>query len=176
MRLKTAHLGLFLAFALILSYVESLIPFYFGIPGMKLGLANLIIVLLLYLYDYKTALLINIFRIILVSFLFGNMYGLLYSMAGAILSFTAMDIGKKTGLFSISGVSILGGVFHNIGQIFIAMYVVETYSILYYLPFLLIAGVITGMCIGMLAKLLNGRLRDILQMNKESQHDSIYKG
>ncbi|MDD3367511.1 MAG: Gx transporter family protein [Lachnospiraceae bacterium] len=148
---KVAFKGLLLAFALILSYVESLIPFYFGIPGAKLGLANLAVVLCLYLFSAGTAITVNILRIILSGFLFGNMFSILYSLAGALFSFVIMLGLKKSGKFSIYGVSVAGGVFHNVGQIMIAAWVVQTVSIVFYLPVLLMAGLLTGLLIGIIA-------------------------
>lgn len=157
---KTAELGFFLAFALILSYVESLIPFSFGIPGIKLGLPNLIVVLLLYRSGVKDALLVNLLRILLSGFLFGSLYSILYALSGAALSFCAMLMGKKSGYFSAVGVSVLGGVFHNIGQIVVAMFVVETYYVGYYMPFLIAAGTITGAVLGIAVTELMPYLRD----------------
>lgn len=149
---------MFLAFALILGYVEMLIPISFGIPGMKLGLANLAVLLALYRFGIKEAFLIDILRIVLSGFLFGNLYGILYSLAGGILSFLIMTLAKKTGRFGMSGVSMAGGVFHNIGQLAVAALVVETKGIFYYLPPLLVAGVITGFLIGMLAQQIWNRI------------------
>lgn len=152
---RTAKLGFLLALALILSYVESLIPFTFGIPGIKLGLPNLIVLLLL--YSGKTsmtgagdALLVNCLRIVLSGFLFGSLFAILYAMAGAVFSFTAMVIAKRCRCFSMAGVSVLGGVFHNVGQTVVAILVVETYAVLYYLPVLIVAGVVTGAVLGIL--------------------------
>lgn len=149
---KTAELGFFLAVALILSYVESLIPITFGIPGIKLGLPNLIVVLLLFgqRYDAKEALLVNGMRIVLSGFLFSNLYAILYALAGAVFSFIAMLIGKRLRCFSVIGVSVLGGVFHNIGQAVVAMFVVETFAVSYYIPFLIVAGTITGALLGLI--------------------------
>lgn len=156
---KIVQLGFFLALALILAYVESLIPFSFGIPGIKLGLPNLIVVLLLCRDDVsrnscfgaKEALMINGLRIVLSGFLFSNLYAILYALAGASLSFTAMLIGRRMRCFSMVGVSVLGGVFHNIGQILVAMLVVETVYVGYYVPFLIAAGTITGAVLGIAA-------------------------
>lgn len=148
---KTAYMGLLLAFALILSYVESLIPFFFGVPGMKLGLANLAVLLTMVLFGTREALTINLARIILTSFLFGNMSMLLYSMAGGIVSFIVMLCMKKTKKFSITGISMGGGVFHNIGQLLVAFFVVETRSVFYYMPVLILAGVGTGFLNGIIA-------------------------
>ncbi len=145
---KTAELGFCLAVALILSYVESLIPISFGVPGIKLGLPNLVVVLLLYRQSAKEAILVNAARILLAGFLFGNLFSIIYALAGAAFSFTAMIIGKRINIFSVAGVSVLGGVFHNIGQVIVAILVVETFSIAFYVPFLVIAGTVTGGLIG----------------------------
>ena len=149
---KTAELGFFLAVALILSYVESLIPITFGIPGIKLGLSNLIVVLLLFgqRYGAKEALLVNGMRIVLSGFMFSNLYAILYALAGAFFSYVAMLIGKRLRCFSVIGVSVLGGVFHNIGQAVVAMIVVETFAVSYYIPFLIVAGTITGAFLGLI--------------------------
>ena len=145
---KIAYLGVFLALALILSYVESLIPFYFGIPGVKLGLTNLIVVVMLYCTGTKEAFGVSVARILLAGFLFS----ILYSLAGGVLSFIVMCLLKKTGRFHVISVSVTGGISHNLGQLIAAAFVVETYDIFYYMPFLLIAGVATGFVIGMLAQ------------------------
>ena len=149
---KTAELGFFLAVALILSYVESLIPITFGIPGIKLGLPNLIVVLLLFgqRYGAKEALLVNGMRIVLSGFMFSNLYAILYALAGAVFSYVSMLIGKRLRCFSVIGVSVLGGVFHNIGQAVVAMIVVETFAVSYYIPFLIVAGTITGAFLGLI--------------------------
>ena len=152
LRNKVAYLGIFLALALICSYVESLIPFYFGIPGVKLGLTNVVIVLLLYCVGTKEAFCVSVLRIVLAGFLFGNMFSILYSLAGGVLSFLVMVLLKRTGKFSVLPVSVSGGIFHNIGQIAVAALVVENYNIFYYLPVLLIAGFLTGFLIGIAAK------------------------
>ena len=149
---KIAYLGVFLALALILSYVESLIPFYFGIPGVKLGLTNLIVVVMLYCTGTKEAFGVSVARILLAGFLFGNLFSILYSLAGGVLSFIVLCLLKKPGRFHVISVSVTGGISHNIGQLIAAAFVVETYDIFYYMPFLLIAGVATGFVIGMLAQ------------------------
>ena len=159
-------MGVLLAFALILSYVESLFPFYFGVPGMKLGLANLVIILTLYLYGAKEALLLNVMRVLLAGFLFGNLYVILYSMAGALFSFLFMFILMKTDKFSIIGVSIAGGVFHNIGQTLVAMWVIDTLGVLYYVPALLVAGMITGALIGLIAATVKPYLYQIVHFER----------
>ncbi|MEG2231016.1 MAG: Gx transporter family protein [Lachnospiraceae bacterium] len=158
---KTALLSVLLAFAMILSYIESLVPFYFGAPGIKLGLANLVVVLLLYLFGWKEALSINLLRIVLSGFLFGNLYAILYSLAGGILSFCVMLVIKKMPRFSIVSVSICGAVSHNIGQILVAMVVVQTAAIAYYIPVLLLAGLMTGFLIGTIALQVEKRIRKL---------------
>lgn len=148
---RTAILSMLTGFALMLSYVESMIPLTPGIPGIKIGLANLAVVLCLYLYGWREALLVNAARVLLSAFLFGNMYVLLYSLAGALFSFAAMAAAKKAGCFSGIGVSVCGGVFHNIGQILVAIAVIQTVWVGYYLPWLMAAGCVTGIFIGFTA-------------------------
>lgn len=152
MKNKTAFLGLFLALALICSYVESLIPFYFGIPGVKLGLTNMVVILVLYQIGAKEALAISVMRVLLAGFLFGNMYSILYSLAGGMLSFLIMYLLKKTKQLGVLPISVAGGLFHNVGQILMAAVTVENVNIMYYLPVLLIAGFITGLLIGILSQ------------------------
>ncbi len=191
---RTAELGLLLAFALILSYVELLIPFFFGIPGIKLGLPNLIVLLLLYekpksgrasvghgdttgtveaekvswapsvnivTKGEREALLVNGLRIVLSGFLFSNLYAILYALAGAAFSFLAMFLGRRTKWFSMMGVSVLGGVFHNVGQLLVAMAVVETFAVVWYAPFLIVAGTVTGGLLGFVGMVLLPYLRRI---------------
>lgn len=152
MKNKTAYMGLFLSFALILSYVESLVPFYFGVPGVKLGLANLAVLLVLYRYGWKEALALNLARVFLSGFLFGNLFMVMYSLAGAFSSFLMMCLLKRAKGFSIMGVSMAGGVCHNIGQVLVAYFVTKTAGIVFYLPMLLAAGLVTGLLIGLLAR------------------------
>ena len=166
MRNRAAYFGVFTALALILSYVETLIPINFGIPGAKLGLANLIIVIVLYKTDWKEALLLSVTRIVLAGFIFGNMFSILYSLAGGILSLAVQAVLKKQGSFSVAGVSIAGGVSHNIGQLIVAMIVVETYQVGYYLPVLLISGLLTGLLIGVISGEVLKRIRQIDLMPK----------
>ena len=151
MKNRVAYIGVFVALAFIFSYIESLIPFSFGIPGVKLGLANLVIVIALYKISAKEVYILSVARIFLSGFIFGNYFSIIYSLAGGLLSLTVMYLLKKAKVFSVMGVSIAGGVFHNIGQILIAMFVVETFSVAYYLPVLLVAGALTGLVIGAVA-------------------------
>lgn len=151
MKNKVAVFGVFTSLALILSYVELLIPINFGIPVMKLGLANLLVVILLYKGCPRDALLLSVIRILLSGLIFGNMFSIFYSLGGGLLSLAVMVLLKKTGQFTVAGISIGGGASHNVGQLLVAMFVVQTYQVGYYLPVLLIAGVITGAVIGILS-------------------------
>lgn len=148
---KTAYGGLFLALALVASYVEMLIPIQTGIPGVKIGLANGVIMVLLYMANAREAYVVSVARILLSGFLFGNLMMILYSMAGGLLSLTVMVLLKRMGGFSPVGVSVAGGVSHNIGQLAVAILVLETGRLVYYLPVLLISGTIAGVLIGVIA-------------------------
>lgn len=161
MKSRVAYFGVFTALALIFSYVETLIPISFGIPGVKLGLANLIIVIALYKMRLSEAYLLSVVRVVLSGFIFGNYFSIIYSLAGGLLSLTAMACLKKNDGFSVMGVSVAGGVCHNIGQLIVAMLVVETFSVAYYVPVLLVAGVATGLVIGLVANGMIMRLKDI---------------
>lgn len=149
------------ALALIFSYVETLIPIQFGIPGVKLGLANLIIVIALYRMKLSEAYLLSIVRVLLAGFIFGNYFSIIYSLAGGILSLTVMALLRKKGGFSVIGISIAGGVFHNIGQLIVASVIVETFSVMYYVPVLLIAGLVTGLLIGIASDGMLKRLANL---------------
>lgn len=161
MKNRAAYFGVFTALALILSYIESLIPIHFGIPGAKLGLTNLIIVIVLYRTGWRDALLLSVVRIVLSGFIFGNLFAVVYSLAGGILSLAVMALLKKSGAFSVVGVSLAGGVCHNLGQLTVAMIVVETYQVGYYFPMLLIAGMATGTVIGIAAGEVLRRIQNI---------------
>lgn len=152
MKIKSvAYCAMLTALAMIFGYVEALVPFHFGLPGVKLGVANIVIVLALYQLPAGQVFAIQVMRIVLVSFLFGNVSMMLYSLAGGILSLLIMLLLKKTNWFSITGISIAGGVSHNLGQLAVALLVVQNLRITFYLPVLLIAGLVTGCLIGMLA-------------------------
>ena len=147
---RIAYLGMLIGLAFIFSYIETLIPFTFAVPG----LANIVVIVGLYLLGEKDAFLLSMVRIVLVGFTFGNLSTMLYSLGGGVLSYLVMLIAKKMGVFSMKGVSILGGVFHNVGQIIVAMLVLETTQLIYYLPTLLIAGTVTGFFVGLLGTMI----------------------
>ena len=148
---KVAFCGMLTALAMIFSYVESLIPLSFGVPGIKLGLANLVVLSALFMLEPGPVLLINIGRILLMGFLFGSGMSILYSLAGGILSFAVMIFLIRTG-FSHSGISAAGAVAHNVGQILVAAAVLRSARLFYYLPVLIVSGVITGLLIGILSE------------------------
>ena len=145
---KTAFLGVMTAAALLLSYIESLFILVPGIPGIKLGLANLGVLFILKKYSFKEAALVSLVRILVIGFMFGNLFSILYSLAGAALSMTVMTLMLKKTSFSLIGVSVAGGVSHNIGQLIIAMLIVNNASVFVYAPALLVAGVAAGVVIG----------------------------
>lgn len=157
---NVALFGMMVALAFTFSYLESLIPFNFGIPGVKLGLANLVVVVALYTMKPAEAFSIAVIRIFLAGLTFGNAYSIAYSLCGGILSFAVMLLMKKTKL-SIVGVSMMGGISHNIGQIIVAAIVMETARIAYYLPVLLVAGLATGLLLGIVSKLIVSRIEKI---------------
>jgi len=148
---RVPYLGMALALALICSYVEALIPLPIGIPGIKLGLTNIVIVVVLYLGDVRDGVCVSVARVLLAGFFFGNLYSILYSMAGAMLSLIVMEGLRRTGQLHLISVSAAGGVAHNVGQFLVAALVVENYRILYYLPVLFLAGMLTGVLIGLVA-------------------------
>ena len=155
---RIAKYSLLIALAMIFSYLEAQIPAFFAVPGMKLGLTNVVVLTALYLMDAKSAMLINLLRIFLVSVMFGNGMSLAYSAAGGILSGIVMILLKRTGKFSIVTVSAAGGVCHNVGQILVAMAMLETRSLGWYLLILWFTGLTAGLAIGILGGMLVKRL------------------
>ena len=158
---KVAVRALLIALAMVLAYIESMFQISAMVPGMKLGLTNIVVMVALYKIDEKEAIIINIVRILLVGFTFGNMFSLAYSMAGGILSGAVMIAMKKMTKASIVTVSLLGGIFHNVGQIIVAMIVLQTHSLLYYLLVLWITGIVSGIVVGLLSAQIVKRLPDI---------------
>ncbi len=160
---KVAFYGLFLALALVASYLERLIPINLGIPGVKMGLANIVTMVMLYCVGWKAAVLISLARILLSGILFGSGFAMVYSAAGAALSILVMILLKKTKFFGCLGVSVAGGVFHNVGQILVAIAVLETTSLGYYLPVLIISGLAAGILVGILSGWLIKRLDPVIK-------------
>lgn len=156
---KIANMAVLVAVAMIFSYVESLIPINFGVPGMKLGIANLVTVTGLYFLAVPEVLAVVAMRVLLTGFLFGNGMSIIYSLAGGLLSVLVMAGMKKLKGFSIIGISIAGGIAHNMGQLAIAALVVESLKLVYYLPALLAAGAVTGFLIG----LVSGKLLPVVK-------------
>ena len=154
-------MGMLVALAMVLGFVETLIPINLGIPGMKLGLANIVVVIALFLFDIKTAVVVSILRIILIAMTFGNMSMMFYSIAGASLSLMSMIAVSKIKSFSLISVSIIGGIMHNVGQIICAAFVVRTNGVFTYLPVLIIAGLVSGALIGIVAGLISVRLTNV---------------
>ncbi|HWQ97915.1 MAG TPA: Gx transporter family protein [Clostridia bacterium] len=146
-----AKLGLLTAVAIVLGYFEHLLPVA-GIPGVKLGLANTVLLYALYLLDVPSAILLMFLKVGVSGLLFGGPAAMLYSFAGGVLSLVVMILARKLPGFSVVGVSVLGAVAHNVGQMLIAIFVVETRAILAYLPILLIAAAITGTLTGLIAQ------------------------
>lgn len=147
----TAICGVFIALALVLSYFESFIPVYNAVPGIKLGLANIVTIIALYKLGIRAAIIISIGRILLSGILFGNPMVIIYSLAGAALSILTMCAMRTIKFFSVSGVSICGAISHNLGQLVVAAIVLENTNILYYMCVLAISGSIAGLLIGILA-------------------------
>ena len=155
---KLTVMALTTAIALVLSFVESQIPAFVAVPGVKMGLANIAIVYALYRLGWKEAAIISLIRVVLVSLLFGSAASFLYSLAGAVLSLLGMALLKKTGKFTEIVVSVAGGVLHNIGQIAMASILLETDALRYYLPFLLVSGILAGVVIGLISGILIRRI------------------
>jgi heptaprenyl diphosphate synthase len=153
-----ATLSSLIAVAMILSFVESRIPLPFGVPGIKLGLANVATVFTLYTLGWPYAICVTVVRVILSSILFGNVEAFIFSIFGAALALASMILMKKLNVFSSVGVSVIGGVFHNLGQIIAAFIVLKTNLTLYFIP-LLISGTVTGVLIGLLAGNLVERIK-----------------
>ena len=156
---KTALGGMLVALAFVFSYIETLIPVNLGIPGAKLGLANLVAMVALYTLGAKEAFALSMVRILLTGFTFSSAAAMLYSFAGGILSYIVMVLAKKTGRLSVTGVSVLGGIFHNVGQILVAMWVLDTATLIYYLPVLAVTGIVSGTVIGLLGMMVIRRLQ-----------------
>lgn len=147
--------------ALAISYIEARLPSFIAIPGIKLGLTNSVVLSVLYLFGEKKAFAVNFLRIVLVSLLFGSPVGLIYSAAGGMISTTTMVFMKRVNKFSIVTVSITGGITHNVGQIIVAMFLLNTVSVGWYLPLLFLSGLLSGAAVGILSAILCSRLKKI---------------
>ena len=158
---KTALCGLLIALAFVFSYIEALLPIPFPVPGMKLGMANVVVVCAMYMLSEKIAAEVSLVRVILVGFTFGNPTSMLYSLAGAVLSLAAMHLLKKHH-YHIITVSIFGGLFHNLGQLLAAVLLLESTAVLFYMPLLSAFGMATGAVLGVLCAAILPRLRHAL--------------
>ena len=156
---KLTKLALTVSFALILSFIESKIPAFVAIPGVKVGLANIAVIFTLYKFGVKEAITVSLIRVLIISTLFGNPISMIYSVSGALLSFIVMIILKKLTPLSEVAVSVSGGIMHNIGQIGAASIMLETNVVIYYLPFLLLSGTVAGIVVGIIAALLIKRIK-----------------
>lgn len=150
-------LAMLTAVAMVLSYVESLLPSV-GIPGVKMGLANIAVIFALFRFGWKEAAALSLVRVVLVSLLFGSIGAMLYSLAGAVLSLAVMALLRRIDRFSTVGVSVAGGVAHNAGQILMAMLILQTKQLLAYLPVLAVSGIAGGVLTGLVAALLIRRI------------------
>ncbi len=155
---RVALTGLLIALALILSYLESLVPLSFAVPGVKLGLPNIAVIFALYRLRTRTAAAISLLRVALAALLFGSVLSLAYSAAGAVCSFAVMWLLRRSGRFGCTGVSVAGAVVHNLAQIAAAALLLETASLTWYIPVLCLSGTIAGVCIGLLSALLVERI------------------
>lgn len=159
---KTALLGMITSVALVLAYLEAILPpISTAIPGIKMGLPNLAIIFVLYRFGFKEAATVSALRLFIVALLFGNVMTLAYSTAGAVLSLALMGILKKTDKFSTVGVSVIGAVMHNLGQILVAIFLFETVQLGYYMIVLSVTGSIAGVLIGIGANLLLNRTKSL---------------
>lgn len=147
---RISVIAVFTALALIFSYIEAIIPFNLGVPGVKLGIANIVVVCALYIFGVKEAAGISLIRVFVIGLLFGNAVSLIYSLSGAILSIAVMIICKRLKL-SVIGVSAMGGIFHNVGQLSAASLILNSSAVMYYYPVLFISGIVTGIIIGIVS-------------------------
>lgn len=161
---RVAFLGISVALAMVLSFVENQIAFFlpiYGSYGIKLGLANIVIVFLLYKVGFWEGAAVNAVRVVLVSVLFGNVQTFLFGFTGAVISLVGMGLLKKSNMFSYVAVSVVGGVLHNIGQIAVAVLWTQTKELVFYLPVLLLTGTVAGIAVGLISGFLLKRLKNI---------------
>lgn len=160
---QVALYGILIGLAMVMSFVESMIPIPIPVPGVKLGLANLVTITGLYLVGIRGTIGISVLRVILVGLTFGNLYSMIYGLSGALCSLLVMAFAKRYNWFSQFGISILGGVFHNIGQVSFAAIIVQTAGVYTYLPVLLVSGCIAGAVIGILGGIMTERLTNFVK-------------
>ena len=161
---RLVTLSALIAVAMILSYIEAMIPAFVAVPGVKMGLSNIATVFALYTLGWPYAICVSVVRVVLSALLFGNAVGLIYSLAGAALALLGMILLKKLGNFSSIGVSVVGGVLHNAGQIIAACIVMKTAAVSVYLIPLIVTGTISGVLIGVVSGLLVERIKKILKI------------
>ena len=164
---RIAFYGIFGALAIIIAYIERLFPPPIPLPGIKLGLANVIVIMMLYAYNTRAAFSVAVLRIVIVGLLFGNPFSIAYSLAGGLTSFVAMLIAKRSNIFGVVGVSVFGGVFHNIAQIAIAAIIVQDIRLFTYSPVMILAGIATGVLIGFTAGFTLVNLKTINTFGKK---------
>lgn len=162
---KLAVLALLIALSVLMGYVESLIPLNFGIPGLKIGLCNIVILIVMLQYSWKEALGVSVVRILVVGFLFGNLFSIVYSLAGAVLSILIMSLLLQSGRFGLLGISAAGGCLHNIGQLLVAKIVLPGLPLLWYTPVLLLAGLAAGTLVAVIVYEITVRLYPALRQN-----------
>lgn len=151
---QITQLGLLLSVSLVLAYLESLLPVMVAVPGVKLGLANIVTMLVLYHMGGKQAFFIMLFRVVIAGFLYSGIAGIVYGLVGGVCCIVVMVFLKRISVFSVLGVSMMGAVFHNVGQILVAVIVMENTGVIYYLPVLCISGILSGLIVGYLSHLL----------------------
>ena len=156
---KLTTLAITVTLAMVLSFIESQIPPLVAIPGVKVGLANVAVIFALYRFGWREAVVVSALRVLLLGLLFGSFVSLLYSVAGAALSMTVMLLVRRIPSFSEVGVSVLGGVSHNIGQIVMASILLETNVVIYYLPMLFLSGTLAGIAVGAVGAILLKKLK-----------------
>ena len=156
---RLTQISIIISFALILSFIESRIPAFVAIPGVKVGLANIAVIFMLYKFGVKEAITVSLVRVFIVALLFGTPVSLFYSISGAVLSFAVMLVLKQLTPLKEVTVSVAGGVMHNVGQIAAASIMLETNVVLYYLPFLLLSGTVAGIVVGIVAALLIQKIK-----------------
>ena len=160
---KLTALALGVALAMILSFVESQLPPLTAVPGVKLGLSNIVTVVLLYSFGWREAWAVSFVRVCLSALLFGNAAAFIYSLSGAVLSFFTMLLSKRFLPFGTLGVSVIGGVMHNVGQVIAAIIVMESIGIAYYLIPLLVSGTVAGVLVGIASGIVASRVAKFIK-------------